>query len=123
MSETFKKIFIKDNIEIEQIDKNFDLFSNIEEISKSSKKIFIQEVSSKKSFEILNEKLKKEKTFSLDVNKDNILSICWTENSIYSIDINQGESNKFIKLIQPLFNTNSRIFVFDLNKILGFFKK
>ena len=123
MSETFKKIFIKDNIEIEQIDKNFDLFSNIEEISKSSKKIFIQEVSSKKSFEILNEKLKKEKTFSLDVNKDNILSICWTENSIYSIDINQGESNKFIKLIEPLFNTNSRIFVFDIKKILRFFKK
>ena len=123
LSETFKKIFIKDNIEIEQIDKNFDLFSNIEEISKSSKKIFIQEVSSKKSFEILNEKLKKEKTFSLDVNKDNILSICWTENSIYSIDINQGESNKFIKLIEPLFNTNSRIFVFDIKKILRFFKK
>ncbi len=123
LSETFKKIFIKDNIEIEQIDKNFDLFSNIEEISKSSKKIFIQEVSSKKSFEILNEKLKKEKTFSLDVNKDNILSICWTENSIYSIDINQGESNQFIKLIEPLFNTNSRIFVFDIKKILRFFKK
>ena len=59
----------------------------------------------------------------MDVNKDNILSICWTENSIYSIDINQGESNKFIKLIEPLFNTNSRIFVFDIKKILRFFKK
>ena len=64
-----------------------------------------------------------EKTYSIDVNKENYLTFCWTENSIYSINLDQRNSNEFIKIIEPLFSANSKIYVFDIKKVLRFLNK
>ena len=123
LTETYKKLFVKDNEEIKEIDKNIDLFTNIEEASISSNKFLIQDVSNETSFRLLQEKLSNEKTYSIDVNKENYLTFCWTENSIYSINLDQRNSNEFIKIIEPLFSSNSKIYVFDVKKVLRFLSK
>ncbi|PDH53888.1 MAG: DNA polymerase I [Cryomorphaceae bacterium MED-G14] len=123
LTETYKKIFVNDNQEIKEIDKNIDLFTNIEEALISSNKFLIQDVSSETSFRLLYEKLHNEETYSIDVNKENYLTFCWTENSIYSINLDQINSDEFIKIIEPLFSANSKIYVFDIKKVLRFLKK
>ena len=123
LTETYKKLFVKDNEEIKEIDKNIDLFTNIEEATTSSNKFLIQDVSNETSFRLLHEKLSDEKTYSIDVNKENYLTFCWTENSIYSINLDQRNSNEFIKIIEPLFSANSKIYVFDIKKVLRFLNK
>ena len=123
LTETYKKLFVNDNQEIKEIDKNIDLFTNIEEVHISSNKLLIQDVSSETSFRLLYEKLDNEETYSIDVNKENYLTFCWTENSIYSINLDQKNSDEFIKIIEPLFSTNSKIYVFDVKKVLRFLKK
>ena len=123
LTETYKKLFVKDNEEIKEIDKNIDLFTNIEEAPISSNKFLIQDVSNETSFRLLYEKLSNEKTYSIDVYKENYLTFCWTENSIYSINLDQRNSNEFIKIIEPLFSANSKIYVFDVKKVLRFFNK
>ena len=123
LTETYKKLFVKDNEEIKEIDKKIDLFTNVEDDPKSSDKFLIQNISNEKSFKLLYEKLSNERTYSIDVTKENNLTFCWTENSIYSINLDQTNSNEFIKIIEPLFSANSRIYVFDVKKILRFLKK
>tara|TARA_B100000242_G_scaffold293626_1_gene272354 strand:+ start:3780 stop:6416 length:2637 start_codon:yes stop_codon:yes gene_type:complete len=123
LTETYKKLFVNDNQEIKEKNKNIDLFTNIEEVVMSSNKFLIQDVSSETSFRLLYEKLDNEETFSIDVNKENHLTFCWTENSIYSINLDQKDSHEFIKIIEPSFSTNSKIYVFDVKKVLRFFKK
>ncbi len=123
LTETYKKIFVNDNQEIKEIDKNIDLFTNNEETLISSNKFLIQDVYNETSFRLLYEKLHNEEVFSIDVNKEKFLTFCWTENSIYSINLDQINSDKFIKIIEPLFSANSKIYVFDVKKVLRFFKK
>ncbi|MEC8601995.1 MAG: DNA polymerase I [Bacteroidota bacterium] len=123
LTETYKKLFVNDNQEIKEKDKNIDLFTNIKKVVMSSNKFLIQDVSSETSFRLLYEKLDNEETYSIDVNKENHLTFCWTENSIYSINLDQKDSHEFIKIIEPLFSTNSKIYVFDVKKVLRFFKK
>ena len=123
LTETYKKLFVNDNQEIKEKNKNIDLFTNIEEVVMSSNKFLIQDVSSETSFRLLYEKLDNEETYSIDVNKENHLTFCWTENSIYSINLDQKDSHEFIKIIEPSFSTNSKIYVFDVKKVLRFFKK
>ena len=65
------------------------------------------------------EKLSNERTYSIDVTKE-IFTFCWTENSIYSINLDQTNSHEFIKIIEPLFSARSRIYVFDVKKIYVF---
>lgn len=123
LTETYKKIFVNDNQEIKEIDKNIDLFTNIEETQISTNKFLIQDVSSETSFRLLYEKLHNEETYSIDVSKENYLTFCWTENTIYSINLGQINSDEFIKIIEPLFGANSKIYVFDVKKVLRFLKK
>jgi DNA polymerase-1 len=123
LTETYKKIFVNDNQEIKEIDKNIDLFTNIEETLISTNKFLIQDVSSETSFRLLCEKLHNEETYSIDVSKENYLTFCWTENTIYSINLGQINSDEFIKIIEPLFGANSKIYVFDVKKVLRFLKK
>lgn len=123
LTETYKKIFVNDNQEIKEIDKNIDLFTNIEETQISTNKFLIQDVSSETSFRLLCEKLHNEETYSIDVSKENYLTFCWTENTIYSINLGQINSDEFIKIIEPLFGANSKIYVFDVKKVLRFLKK
>ena len=40
LTETYKKLFVKDNEEIKEIDKKIDLFTNVEDDPKSSGQIF-----------------------------------------------------------------------------------
>jgi DNA polymerase-1 len=123
LTETYKKIFVNDNQEIKEIEKNIDLFTNIEETQISTNKFLIQDVSSETSFRLLYEKLHNEETYSIDVSKENYLTFCWTENTIYSINLGQINSDEFIKIIEPLFGANSKIYVFDVKKVLRFLKK
>ena len=76
LTETYKKLFVNDNQEIKEKNKNIDLFTNIEEVVMSSNKFLIQDVSSETSFRLLYEKLDNEETFSIDVNKENHLTFC-----------------------------------------------
>ncbi|MFL2612730.1 MAG: DNA polymerase I [Flavobacteriaceae bacterium] len=123
LTETYKKLFVKDSEEIKEIDKNIDLFTNIDEAPISSNKFLIQDVSNETSFKLLYEKLSNVETYSVDVNKENYLTFCWTENSIYSINLDQRNSDEFIKIIEPLFSANSKIYVFDVKKVLRFLNK
>jgi DNA polymerase-1 len=123
LTETYKKIFVNDNQEIKEIDKNIDLFTNIKETLISTNKFLIQDVSSETSFRLLCEKLHNEEAYSIDVSKENYLTFCWTENTIYSINLGQINSDEFIKIIEPLFGANSKIYVFDVKKVLRFLKK
>lgn len=123
LTETYKKIFVNDNQEIKEIDKNIDLFTNIKETLITTNKFLIQDVSSETSFRLLCEKLHNEETYSIDVSKENYLTFCWTENTIYSINLGQINSDEFIKIIEPLFGANSKIYVFDVKKVLRFLKK
>jgi|TARA_B100001093_G_scaffold498106_1_gene545823 DNA polymerase-1 len=120
LTKTYQKLFFNDSQEIATENENIDLFSNVKESDKKSNKFLVQEIVSKKSIFLLYEKLINEKKFSLYINEFNNLTFCWSVNTVYSLNIDEFDFKDKIKILEPLFNNSSCIYVFGIKKILRF---
>ena len=83
LKETYKKLFNQNSDD----DDNYDLFSSSNE-EKVEKNILNQFVSSETSLSLLLGGIKKKNFFSINI-EENSVDFCWTNNTTYSLKINE----------------------------------
>ena len=97
LKETYKKLFNQNSDDVD----NYDLFSNSNE-KKVEKNILNQLVSSETSLSLLLGGIKKKKFFSINI-EENSVDFCWTNNTTYSLKINERGFEDKLKSISKIF--------------------
>jgi len=114
LKETYKKLFNQNSDDVD----NYDLFSNSNE-KKVEKNILNQLVSSETSLSLLLGGIKKKKFFSINI-EENSVDFCWTNNTTYSLKINEKGFEDKLKSICEIFSESKRIYVYDIKTLIRF---
>ena len=114
LKETYKKLFNQNSNDVE----NYDLFSSSNE-EKVEKNILNQFVSSETSLSLLLGGIKKKNFFSINI-EENSVDFCWTNNSTYSLKINERGFEDKLKSISEIFIESKRIYVYNIKKFVRF---
>ena len=115
LKETYKKLF---NQNSDDDDDNYDLFSSSNE-EKVEKNILNQFVSSETSLSLLLGGIKKKNFFSINI-EENSVDFCWTNNTTYSLKINERGFENKLKNISEIFIKSKRIYVYDIKTFVRF---
>ena len=97
LKETYKKLFNQNSDDVE----NYDLFSSSNE-EKVEKNILNQFVSSETSLSLLLGGIKKKNFSSINI-EENSVDFCWTNNTTYSLKINERGFEDKLKSISEIF--------------------
>jgi len=114
LKETYKKLFNQNSDDVE----NYDLFSSSNE-EKVEKNILNQFVSTETSLSLLLGGIKKKNFFSINI-EENSVDFCWTNNTTYSLKINERGFEDKLKSICEIFSESKRIYVYDIKTIVRF---
>jgi len=114
LKETYKKLFNQNSDDVE----NYDLFSSSNE-EKVEKNILNQFVSSETSLSLLLGGIKKKNFFSINI-EENSVDFCWTNNTTYSLKINERGFEDKLKSISEIFIESIRIYVYDIKTFVRF---
>ena len=114
LKETYKKLFNQNSDDVD----NYDLFSNSNE-KKVEKNILNQLVSSETSLSLLLGGIKKMNFFSFNI-EENSVDFCWTNNTTYSLKINERGFENKLKSISEIFIESKRIYVYDIKTLVRF---
>ena len=114
LKETYKKLFNQNSDDVD----NYDLFSSSNE-EKVEKNILNQFVSSETSLSLLLGGIKKKNFFSINI-EENSVDFCWTNNTTYSLKINERGFEDKLKSICEIFSESKRIYVYDIKTFVRF---
>ena len=114
LKETYKKLFNQNSDDVD----NYDLFSSSTE-EKVEKNILNQFVSSETSLSLLVSGIKKKNFFSINI-EENSVDFCWTNNTTYSLKINERGFEDKLKNISEIFIKSKRIYVYDIKTFVRF---
>ena len=114
LKETYKKLFNQNSDDVD----NYDLFSSSNE-EKVEKNILNQFVSSETSLSLLLGGIKKMNFFSFNI-EENSVDFCWTNNTTYSLKINERGFEDKLKSISEIFIESKRIYVYDIKIFVRF---
>ena len=114
LKETYKKLFNQNSDDV----INYDLFSSSTE-EKVEKNILNQFVSSETSLSLLVSGIKKKSFFSINI-EENSVDFCWTNNTTYSLKINERGFEDKLKSISEIFIESKRIYVYDIKIFVRF---
>ena len=114
LKETYKKLFNQNSDDVD----NYDLFSSSNE-EKVEKNILNQFVSSETSLSLLLGGIKKKNFFSINI-EENSVDFCWTNNTTYSLKINERGFEDKLKSISEIFIKSKRIYVYDIKTFVRF---
>lgn len=114
LKETYKKLFNQNSDDV----NNYDLFSSSTD-EKVEKIILNQFVSSETSLSLLLSGIKKKNFFSINI-EENSVDFCWTNNTTYSLKINEKGFEDKLKSIGEIFSESNRIYVYDIKTFIRF---